>query len=176
MVRWSVLAYRMTVDNEIDFDVQTFSYANIGQSRHVGAELEAEGQWWKRVRPSLSYALARVTDLSSDLQLKNVPRHLFTLGASVDLPWAISASARYNRAWGAFLDDANAFPIDGPSALDVRVRRGWGRRTAFVDILNATNTVYEEYGYTLTDFRGRVVPYAYPGAPRAVRAGITVSF
>jgi iron complex outermembrane receptor protein len=175
-VQWSLLAYRMNVDNEIDFDVQTFSYANIGQSRHVGAEIEAEGRWWKRVRPSVSYALARVTDLSSDLQLKNVPRHLFTLGASFDLPWAIGAYARYHRAWGAFLDDENAFPIDGPSALDLRVRRGLGRHTAFIDILNATNTVYEEYGYTLTDFQGRTVPYAYPGAPRAIRAGITVSF
>jgi len=56
------------------------------------------------------------------------------------------------------------------------VRRGFGRHTAFIDILNATNTVYEEYGFTLTDFRGRAVPYAYPGALRAVRAGITVSF
>jgi outer membrane receptor for ferric coprogen and ferric-rhodotorulic acid len=166
----------MTVDNEIDFDVRTFSYANIGQSRHVGAELEAEGRWWSRVRPSVSYALARVTDLSSDLQLKNVPRHFFTLGSSLDLPWAIGAYVRYNRAWGAFLDDANAFPIDGPSGLDLRVHRALGRHTAFIDVLNATNTVYEEYGYTLTDFRGRTVPYAYPGAPRAVRAGVTVSF
>ena len=176
VVQWSALAYRMNVDNEIDFDVQTFSYANIGQSRHVGAEIEAEGRWWKQVRPSVSYALARVTDLSSDLQLKNVPRHLVALGASFDLPWAIGGYARYNRTWGAFLDDANKFPIDGPSTLDLRVRRGFGRHTAFIDILNATNTVYEEYGFTLTDFRGRAVPYAYPGALRAVRAGITVSF
>jgi hypothetical protein len=43
-------------------------------------------------------------------------------------------------------------------------------------VINATNNVYEEYGYTLTDFRGLVVPYAYAGAPRAVRAGITISF
>jgi iron complex outermembrane receptor protein len=176
VLQWSALAYRMTVDNEIDFDVQTFSYANIGQSRHVGAEFEAEGRWWRRVRPSVSYALARVTDLSSDLQLKNVPRHLFTVGASLDLPWSVGAYARYNRASGAFLDDANVFPIDGPSALDVRVHRGFGRHTAFIDVLNATNTTYAEYGYTLTDFRGRAVPYAYPGAQRAIRVGFTVSF
>jgi outer membrane cobalamin receptor len=176
VVHWSALAYRMAVDNEIDFDVQTFSYANIGQSRHVGAELEAEGRWWPRLRPSVSYALARVTDLSSDLQLKNVPRHLFTVGASFDLPAGIGGYARYNRAWGAFFDDANVFPIDGPSTLDLRVRRGFGRHTAFVDVLNATNTTYAEYGYTLTDFQGRDVPYAYAGAPRAIRVGFTVSF
>lgn len=176
VVQWSALAYRMAVDNEIDFDVQTFSYANIGQSRHVGAEFEAEGRWWNRVRPSVSYALARVTDLNGDLQLKNVPRHLFTVGASFDLPEGIGGYARYNRAWGAFLDDANVFPIDGPSTVDLRVRRGFGRHTAFIDVLNATNTTYAEYGYTLTDFQGRDVPYAYPGGPRAIRVGFTVSF
>ena len=42
--------------------------------------------------------------------------------------------------------------------------------------MNATNTTFEEYGYTLIDFRGRTVPYAYAGAQRALRAGLTVSF
>jgi outer membrane cobalamin receptor len=175
-VQWSALAYRMNVDNEIDFDVRTFSYANIGQSRHVGLELEAEGRWWKHVRPSITYALADVTDLESDTQLKNVPRNLVVLAASLDLPWAITAHIRYNRTWGAFLDDANAFPMDGPSTLDLRVRHAIGRHTVFLDVVNATNTVFEEYGYTLTDFRGGTVPYAYAGAQRALRAGLTVSF
>jgi hypothetical protein len=30
--------------------------------------------------------------------------------------------------------------------------------------------------HTLTDFRGRTVPYAYAGAQRALRAALTVSF
>ena len=175
-VRWSALAYRMNVDNEIDFDVRTFSYANIGESQHTGLELEAEGRWWTRVRPSVTYALAHVTDLESDTQLKNVPRNLVGLAASIDFPWAIAAHVRYNATWGGFLDDANTFPIDGPSTLDLRVRRAIGRHTVFMDVVNATNTVFEEYGYTLTDFRGRQVPYAYAGAQRAVRAGVTVSF
>jgi outer membrane cobalamin receptor len=175
-VGFSALAYRMDVDNEIDFDVRTFSYANIGRSRHTGLELEAEGRWWKHARPSVTYALSRVTDLESDTQLKNVPRNLIVLAAAVDLPWAISGHIRYNRTWGAFLDDANVFPIDGPSTVDLRLRRPIGRHTAFVDVINATNTTFEEYGYTLVDFRGRTVPYAYAGASRAVRAGVTVSF
>lgn len=175
-LRWSALAYRMAVDDEIDFDIRTFSYANIGQSRHTGVELEAEGRWWKRVRPALTYALSRVVDVDGDLQLKNVPRHLITAATSVDLPWAIGGYAHYTRTWGAFLDDANLYPIDGASALDLRVRRPVGRYALFVDVLNATGHVYEEYGFTLADFRGRVVPYVYRGAPRAVRAGLTLSF
>lgn len=178
-VRWSALLYRMTVDNEIDFDLKTFSYANIGRSRHVGAEFTAEGALWKRVRPSASYTLARVTDLpgpGADVQLKNVPRHLVSAGVSVDFPWKLGAFARYNHTGGGFLDEPNTLPIDGPSTLDVRLRRAVKGHALFLDVINATNNVYEEYGYTLTDFSGRVAPYAYAGALRAVRAGVTVSF
>jgi outer membrane receptor protein involved in Fe transport len=41
---WSALAYRMDVKDEIDFDIRTFSYGNIGRSRHTGAELEGNGR------------------------------------------------------------------------------------------------------------------------------------
>jgi iron complex outermembrane recepter protein len=178
VVRWSALAYRMGVDEEIDFDLRTFSYANIGRSRHVGAELEAEGRWWKRVRPSATYALTKVVDVDAadDVQLKNIPRHRATAGIAIDLPYALGITARYDRTWGAFLDDASLFALDGRSTLDVRLRRPIGRHALFVDVLNATNHLSEEFGFTLTDFRGRPVPYAYPGAPRAIRGGLTVAF
>lgn len=68
-----------------------------------------------------------------------------------------SADARYTRTAGAFPDGTN------PSVL-------------FVDAHNLTGSVHEEYGFTLADFQGRVVPYAYPGAPRVLRAGLTVPF
>src|SRR6185436_10824482 len=35
---WEAVAYLIDVDNEIDFDVRTFRYGNIGQSRHRGLE------------------------------------------------------------------------------------------------------------------------------------------
>ena len=99
-----------------------------------------------------------------------------TASVNVDLPWAMSAFARYRHSAGAFLDDDNLFSIDGPSIVDVRVRRRMGRQSIFVDALNVTDNRYQEYGYTLADFRGRSVEYSYPGASRAVRAGLTVSF
>jgi iron complex outermembrane receptor protein len=175
-VRLSAVAYRMSVENEIDFDVRTFSYGNIGRSRHVGLELDAEGRWWARVRPSVSYALSRTVDTETDLQLKNVPRHMIGVAADVDLPWHVSAFARYSHLSGAYLDDENALAIDGPSRLDLRVRRPIGRHLAFLDVYNVTDDRYEEYGFTLTSFTGEVVPYVYPGASVAVRGGVTLSF
>src|SRR5262249_43393630 len=125
------------------------------------------------------YAWTRVSALvgpDTRAQLKNIPRHLISAGTSVDLPWRISAVARYSRTLGAFLNDENTLPLDGASTLAFRIRRPLKRQTLFVDVLNATNNTYEEYGYTLTDFRGGIVPYAFAGAPRAVRGGAMLSF
>jgi vitamin B12 transporter len=175
-IRWSAVAYRMSLEDEIDFDLRTFRYANIGESRHVGVELEAEGRWSERIRPSVSYVLSRVGDTVSDLQLKNIPRHRLTLGVGAELPGAVGLLARYTRATGGYLDDENAYALVGPSTIDLRARRAFGPHLLFVDALNLGDDVYEEQGFTLTDFRGNPVPYVYPGAPRALRVGFTVTF
>jgi outer membrane cobalamin receptor len=174
LTRWSVTVYRADVADEIDFDVRTFSYANIGESRHTGVEIEGETTWW-RLTPSMAYALSRVaTDASP--QLKNVPRHRVSVATGVALPLAFHGYVRVDRTAGAFLDDRNALRIDAPTTVDLRVRRALGRHAVFVDVLNLTDDRYEEYGFTLTDFAGRVVPYVYPGAGRAARVGVTVAF
>ena len=175
-LHWSALAYRMHVSDEIDFDARTFLYANIGDSRHIGAEFEIGGRVWKRLQLAVRYALTRVGGEGSDRQLKNVPRHSLTLAAAVDLPLGVAASLNYRRTSGAFLDDENAIGLEGASTLDLRARRALGRHFVFIDVVNVTNHRYGEYGFTLADFRGGVVPYAYPGAPWAVRVGLTLGF
>jgi outer membrane receptor protein involved in Fe transport len=97
------------------------------------------------------------------------------VATALSLPWELGVYARYRRAAGGFFDDANTVPIYGPAVLDVRVRRMMGRQMLFVDAVNLANHRYEEYGFTLTDFLGRVVPYAYPGAPRALRIGMSIA-
>jgi outer membrane cobalamin receptor len=174
LVRWSALAYHMDVDDEIDFDLRTFSYANIGRSRHRGLEIEALVQA-RRIRPAVSYVLTQVTG-DTPFQLKNVPRHLLAVSADIDLGRAGSAFLRYRHSRGAFLDDDNEYAIHGPSSVDMRVRRGIGRHLVFLDVLNLTGDRYEEYGFTLPDFGGQPMPYVYAGAPRAIRAGLTVRY
>jgi len=174
-INWNVLAYRTNVEDEIDFDIRTFSYGNIGRSRHTGVELEGNRRIGARLQPSMTYAWTRVEDRESGYQLKNVPRHTLALATTVRLPWELGVYARYRRAAGGFFDDANTVPIHGPATLDVRVRRTVGRQMVFVDAVNLANHRYEEYGFTLTDFVGHVVPYAYPGAPRAVRIGMSIA-
>lgn len=175
-VRWSALAYRMNVANEIDFDARTFTYGNIGRSRHTGVETELQTQAAGRVRPVASYTLSDVTDADdgSGRQLKNVPRHQAMVGATAALGWKIESFASVRRTWGAFLDDENTVPIRSRALVDVRVRRSIRNAVVFGDVLNAANQRYDEFGYILADFRGGRVGYVYPGQPRVVRVGLTL--
>lgn len=175
-LRWSVLAYRMNVKNEIDFDARTFSYGNIGRSRHAGLEAEVQGRPSARVRPFASYMLSAVTagDDPGGPQLKNVPRHHITAGVSAALPWKVEAFGALRRTWGAFVDDANTVPVRSAALIDLRVRRPVRRADLFVDLLNALDRRYDEFGFVLADFGGGQVPYMYPGQPRVLRVGVTV--
>jgi hypothetical protein len=114
--------------------------------------------------------------VNDDRQLKNVPRHRFTVGVDLDLPWAVSAHARLARAQGMFLDDEHLFRADTPMTLDLRFRRPVGRSAVFVDGFNLLDDRYEEFGFALADFAGRPVPFVYPGAPRSARIGLALSF
>lgn len=172
---WSALGYWMTVNDEIDFDLRTFRYANIGRSRHSGAEVEVRARTM-RVQPFATYALTRVGTPGSPLQLKNVPRHAATLGAALSLGARLSGYVRYRMTAGSFADDANTVRFDTPRVVDLRLRQAVGRHALFLDATNATNHVFQEYGFTLADFLGRSVAYAWPGAPRAIRAGAQFAF
>jgi outer membrane cobalamin receptor len=176
-LRWSVLAYRMHVDNEIDFDARTFSYANIGRSRHTGVEAEVQGPAAARVRPVATYTLSGVTalDAAGDFQLKNVPRHQATIAVGASLGWRLESYVAVRRAWGAFLDDGNLVPVRSGTLVDLRVRRPVGRTVVFADVLNAANQQYDEFGFVLEAFSGGAVAYVYPGQPRVVRVGLTLA-
>jgi outer membrane cobalamin receptor len=171
-VRWSALVYRMNVANEIDFDPRTFMYGNIGRSRHTGLEMEAQGPAGARIRPAVTYALTDVT--AADGQLKNIPRHQVTLGATASLGWKLDTFVGLRRSWGAFLDDENLMPVVSKPLVDVRVRRSVRHATVFADLLNAGDQRYDEFGFVLTDFRGSRVGYVYPGQPRVLRIGLTL--
>jgi outer membrane cobalamin receptor len=174
-IRWSALAYRMSVDDEIDFDVRTFSYGNIRQSAHTGVEAEVEGRAWRLFRPSASYAYSRVVADGDNRQLKNVPRHVVRLAANGELPGGLAAYVRFTRAAGAYLDDEASFPLDGAATIDLRVQRRVGPSSIYLDIVNLANDRYDEYGFTLSDFTGAAVPYVYSGASRAVRVGVSLA-
>ena len=177
--RWQIVAYRTTVDDEIDFDPATFRYTNIGSTSHVGVEAGGSFFEGKRVSPQLSYSWSRVEAQETDrrgFQLKNVPRHIVRGGLSLALPARFGAQVQYTWAGGRYLDDANRFPLADTSLLDLRVERPLGRGLrARLDLLNLTDSKYSELGFALSDFRGGTVAYEHPAPGVAARFAIVWS-
>ncbi|HEY7112538.1 MAG TPA: TonB-dependent receptor [Thermoanaerobaculia bacterium] len=175
-VHWDVLAYRMTVDNEIDFDPATFSYQNIGASLHRGVEATVRLAAWDFLSPYVSYAWTRVESRTGEhegRQLKNVPEHLVRAGLSAALPAGLTAEAIWTWMGRRWLDDDDVFPLGDASVVDLRLSKTFGALRARLDLSNLTNTKYAQYGFALTDFStGQPAPFFYPGARFAARFGI----
>ena len=174
---WSLVAYRMHVTDEIDFDPQTFTYRNIGSSEHRGVEASLRLGKLLRVSPELTYAWTRVADRETpDLQLKNIPEHAAQLIVHAKIAENTRANAVYRWRSGIYLDDSGAFQAPSISRVDLRVAHDIGKLRIEADVLNVLDAEYNELGYILFDFRGRPQAMEYPAAGRAVRAGVTWVF
>lgn len=176
--RVEVIAYRMRVEDEIDFDPMTFTYGNIGNTYHSGIEAEVHWRTNARVMPSLRYAWTVVAPVDglAGRQLKNIPRHLWKPTVALRLPRNISATIAYTRTAGRFLDDDNVFPLNDTSSIDVRVMKIFRRLNASIDLLNLTNDEFEEVGFALPGFEGVAEPFYFPGPGFGARAGVELRF
>ena len=158
---WEVVAYTTDVDDEIDFDVHTFRYANIGRSRHRGVETMLA------LRPAtLTYTWTRVEPLEGEHrgnQLKNIAEHVARL--DVDLRTRVNVDVHVAVEYSAsrYLDDANAFPLDDAAVVDVRLARAFGAFTAAIDARNLFDRDYAPLGFALED-----VPFFYPAEGRSL--------
>ncbi|HYI12430.1 MAG TPA: TonB-dependent receptor [Thermoanaerobaculia bacterium] len=174
---WSVVAYRMKVRDEIDFDPQTFTYRNIGSSVHRGVETSLRLAKTKRVSPEVTYSWTRVADgTTPDRQLKNIPEHTAQLLLHARLSGRTRASAVYRWRSSLTLDDEATFRTPSVSRVDLRLAHEVGNARFEADVLNALDARYSELGYVLIDFDGRPLPFEYPAPGRAVRLGVTWLF
>jgi outer membrane receptor protein involved in Fe transport len=174
-LRWEVVAYRMRVLDEIDFDPRTFTYANIGRSAHDGVEAEVSAFQGEPIAFDMDYTWSRAVPDGSGRQLKNIPRHVLRSGVTLSLPAATTVHAAYIHTSGAFADDDNRVALDGRSTLDVRIAKRVSRFRLLLDLHNIGADRYEEVGYVLTDFRGGAVPYFYPAPGFSVAAGVEIT-
>ena len=155
---WEAVAYVIHVDDEIDFDVRTFRYGNIGQSRHRGLETSYRGRY-----ASLGYTWTRVTAEGSSHQLKNIPEHV--LRASLDFRDVHLGVEHSANRW---LDDENRFPLDDATLVDLRVTHAFGSLTAAAEAHNLLDRRYAPLGFALGD-----VPFHYPAPGRSIALTLT---
>jgi outer membrane receptor protein involved in Fe transport len=180
-VRTSVTlaAYRMDMKDELDFDVASFRYVNIGTSRHQG--LEAGGTLdGSRASAFASYTLQAPTSRSgvnAGKRLKAIPRHTVTAGLSVrpiQRRALVQATLALTDVHGIYLDDANTRVLLGYTRLDAQVAVGSGRLALHFELRNLLNAKYSSSGFL--DPAGSGEAYLYPAAGRVFSAGVRGSW
>lgn len=171
----SAALYQMDVEDELDFDLATLRYVNIGKSRHRGIEtgvklhgLPAAGTLF--LNYTLQEATARVGP-DSGRHLKAIPRHHVSAGlAGSPLPY-LDAGIFVTRAGGAWLDDANTMRMPAFTRVDVSTSVAVGDVRVVLGARNVFNRLYSSTGFL--DPSGSGTAYFYPAAGRTLQIGLS---
>jgi outer membrane cobalamin receptor len=161
---WELVGYTTAVEDEIDFDLRTFRYGNIGRSRHRGVETMFAPPPIGPFAARLTYAWTRVEPLEGadrGRQLKNIAEHVARLG--VDVRTLVDIHVEVEHSASRWLDDANRFPLHDATVVDLRIGRALGAFTAAIDARNLFDRDYAPLGFALAD-----VPFFYPAEGRSL--------
>jgi iron complex outermembrane receptor protein len=170
----TLAVYHMDLRDEIDFDVATLSYRNIGKSRHRGVEAGVRLFGPASLSASASYTLQAPTARTGDYKgkhLKAIPRHFLSGGVSTTREAGLGASLLASSARGMYLDDANTREIPDWTRWDARVSYGVRRLRLWVDVFNLFDSRYSTTGFL--DPSGTEVEYFHPAAGRTLQVGIS---
>jgi outer membrane receptor protein involved in Fe transport len=168
----SVAVYQIDLRDEIDFDINTFAYKNLGQSRHRGVEAGLNLRGPHTITGFANYTLQAATSRTgenSGKYLKAIPKHFIVAGVSAGSALSGSLSAVHSR--GIFLDDANTLSLPDWTRVDARLSYRWRQIVLSVDALNLFDREYNTTGFP--DAGGAGV-YYYPAAGRIVQVGLSV--
>lgn len=174
---FSITGYQMDMENELDFDIATFKYINIGESRHRGIETALAISGPNASSAFINYTLQDVTDQapgSEGLYLKGIPRHVVAAGVGLaPLPF-LEAALQVSRSSGVFLDDANEITHPAYTRLDGRLGlslpEGLGGLGVYLDVRNLLDREYSTTGFP--DPSGSGAIYYYPAAGRTIDVGV----
>lgn len=161
-------AYRLDMKDELDFDVATLRYLNIGASRHQGVEA---GVAFSRPRAELfaNAALQSATSQSGanpGRQLKAIPRRTFALGGSVSASARLEMGAVATQSAGVHLDDASTVALPDFTRVDLRAAYAVLGVQVVLELRNALDARYSTNGFL--DPAGSGEAYSYPAAGRVV--------
>ena len=174
----TVSLYRMDLDDEIDFDLRTFRFANILESRHDGLEIAVTAHLPPRLTLTHSSTWMDVSFRSGEEEgnrLKNLPAAAMTNTALLRFGSGGQASVSHHFAGSVYLDDSNATELPGGSTFDAAVQWNFGAARLQLAATNLADANISRVGFLLFDSAtSSQVRYVYPSAGRYLRA--TVSF
>ena len=159
--------------DELDFDITTFRYVNIGRSRHRGAELgftaEASGRWFAFGNFTRQQVLA-INGTFAGKELKAIPRRIASAGINTTLGRGFTAGVVASSLGGAYVDDENLVALRGYTRFDSRLGIRFGPARVTLDLLNAFNHRYDATAFP--DPAGTSAIYRYPAAGRVLVVGV----
>lgn len=175
-VTGSLSGYQMDMKDELDFDVTSFRYVNIGRSRHRGLEAGFRVES-PRASTFANYTLQAATSRSganSGKRLKAIPENTLTAGLSLR-PLRrlerLETGLIMTHVSGVYLDDANSVPLPDYTRVDARVLLSVAADIRlFLDLRNLFNRHYSTTGFL--DPSGAPEVYLYPAAGRVVEIGM----
>jgi outer membrane receptor protein involved in Fe transport len=165
--------YHERMRDELDFDVNTFRYVNIGRSLHQGVEVGSALSLPSGSLLFANFSRQRVIAESGQFegrQLKAIPRSLASAGADLRLWRALSGGLVVSSVGGAFVDDANAVPLNGYMRVDLRIGVPISGVRLTFDALNVLGRKYDATAFP--DPAGSAVTYRYPAAGRVFVMGL----
>lgn len=167
-------AYHMDVRDELDFDLATLSYQNIGRSRHrgieAGVDVRGSGPLGGFARYTLQSATTRVGEHSGN-QLKAIPRHFLSAGVDAGSAVGLSGAVVVSSARSTWLDDANTVELPAWTRWDARLAYELRGFTLQLEAFNLFDAEYSTTGFP--DSADPSVIYYHPAAGRTLQIGLS---
>lgn len=165
--------FQIDMKDELDFDVATLRYVNIGRSRHRGVETGVHLSAGSALAWFVNYARQSATARSGDYagrQLKAIPRHLVTTGASFAPLAGVQSALTLTRAHRMYLDDANTRTIPAWTRVDAQLSYAPRATMVVLEVRNLLDAAYHSTGFP--DPAGSGGAYLYPAAERQLRLSL----
>jgi outer membrane receptor protein involved in Fe transport len=170
---WSAALYREKIRDELDFDLTTFRYINIGRSLHRGGEVgvtwEMPGEWLAFGNFSQQQAVA-IGGANDGKQLKAIPRRIASAGVNATIWRGLTTGVVATSLTGAYIDDRDLVSLPGYMRVDARVGIPFGPARVTIDVMNALDRRYDATAFP--DPAGSSAIFRYPAAGRTFVIGL----
>ncbi len=169
--------YQMDMEDELDFQVETFRYANIASSRHRGVEMGLHLNRRNLASFRFNYTLQNVTYRTGEHEgnfVKAIPRDFLSAAISIPILDRVQAMASVQSTRRIWLDDANTAKMDNFSSVDFKLAYTAGWFSAELEATNLMNSLFSTTGFLDPDGSG--TEFLYPAAERALQTGIQIKW
>ncbi len=166
--------YQIDVKDEIDFDLNTFRYQNIAESRHRGIEFGTKVVSTIGISGFANYTFSEVEFQSGQNkgnQLKGIPKHTFNVGAGYVSKLGIFGSLTLSSVNDIFLDDENTAELDNYVFVNGKIGYEISNTRFTLSVMNLFDNEYNSAGFLLNG-----VKYFYPASGRSIIFGASYNF